>query len=382
MKPFIQFLIAGIAIGCLSCSRVDNKVFEPTEVQRLADRVAAWQVQAFPSMDEQRIWKSTSDVSWENAVFLTALYEWSLFTGNAEWQQWCTHIADTSGYALPKALRVYHADNFTIGLLYAEMFAQTQDSACLYPTLQVLRHIVANPPTGSYYMDGAPTQRDHWTWCDALYMAPPTYAAFATIMADTAIMNLCHREYKGTYDALYNPADSLFYRDAAYFSKREKNGASVYWGRGNSWVAGGLARLLTVLPQSDEQYDWYVALFREMMTKIVSLQDAQGAWHASMLDPDSYPAQEMSSTGLFAYALWWGINNGILDETTYLEPARKAWQTMVNNVHGNGMLGNVQPVGEDPKAVTADMTETYGAGAFLMTAQQIIMHSRKSEAEK
>ena len=377
MKKSILYLIAGIALCSLSCSRVDDKLFEPTEVQRVADRVAAWQVQAFPSMDEQRIWKSTSDVSWENAVFLTALYEWSLFTDNTEWQQWCTYIADTSGYALPRALRVYHADNFPIGLMYAEMFAHTQDSACLHPTAQMLRHIVANPPTGSYYMDGAPTQRDHWTWCDALYMAPPTYAAFAVLMNDTALMNLCHREFKGTYDALYNPADSLFYRDAAYFSKREKNGQPVYWGRGNSWVAGGLARLLTVLPQTDEHYDWYVALFREMVTKIVSLQDNQGAWHASMLDPDSYPAQEMSSTGLFAYALWWGINNGILDEAHYLEPARKAWRAMVNNVHDNGMLGNVQPVGEDPKAVTADMTETYGAGAFLMTAQQIMVHSRK-----
>lgn len=376
MKRTINYIIASIAACFLSCSPADSDTFSPEEVQRVADRVAAWQVQAFPTMDAQRIWKSTSAVSWENAVFLTALYEWSLFTSNTEWQQWCTHIADTCGYALPAALRIYHADNFSIGLMYAEMFRQTHDSACLKPTGDKLRYVVANPPTGSYYMDGAPTQRDHWTWCDALYMAPPTYAAFADLMGDTAMMNLCHREFKGTYDALYNPADSLFYRDASYFKKREKNGQPVYWGRGNSWVAGGLARLMTVLPKSDPQYDWYVSLFREMMTKIVSLQDEQGAWHASMLDPDSYPAREMSSTGLFAYALWWGINAGILDEGTYLTPARKAWHAMVNSVHDNGMLGYVQPVGEDPKAVTADMTETYGAGAFLMTAQQIILYTR------
>ena len=376
MKRTIRYIIASFVICFPSFLQADNETFNPTEVQHVADCVAAWQIHAFPDMDAQRIWKSTSDVSWENAVFLTALYEWSLFTNNTEWQQWCTHIADTSGYALPSALRIYHADNFPIGLMYAEMFRQTNDSACITPTYQVMKTIVANPPTGSYYMDGAPTQRDHWTWCDALYMAPPTYAAFATIMADTALMNLCHQEFKGTYDALYNPSDSLFYRDASYFKKREKNGQPVYWGRGNSWVAGGLARLLTVLPKTDEHYDWYVSLFREMMTKIVSLQDEHGAWHASMLDPDSYPAQEMSSTGLFAYALWWGINAGILDEATYLKPAQAAWKAMVNSVHEDGMLGYVQPVGEDPKAVTADMTETYGAGAFLMTAQQIIEYYR------
>lgn len=370
------YILLSVVIPFMACSKADKDSFQPDQVQAVANRVAAWQVQAFPSMDEQRIWKSTSAVSWENAVFLTALYEWSLYTDNTDWQQWCTYIADTSAYTLPDAHRIYHADNFPIGLMYAEIFEHTQDSACLIPMTMIFDYIVANPPTGSYYMDGAPTQRDHWTWCDALYMAPPTYAAYAVAKKDTAVMNLCHREFQGTYDALYNPADSLFYRDASYFKKQEKNGQPVYWGRGNSWVAGGLARLLTVLPSTDEHYNDYVALFREMMAKIVRLQDEQGAWHASMLDPDSYPAPEMSSTGLFAYALWWGINAGILDEATYLEPARKAWLALVNCVHENGMLGYVQPVGEDPKAVTADMTETYGAGAFLMTAQQIIEYTR------
>lgn len=373
MKKICACIVAGVAFCFLSCSRTE--VFAPKEVQRVADRVADWQVRAFSSMDEQRIWKSTCAFSWENAVFITALYEWSQFTDNAEWQQWCTYMADTSGYAMPGFERIYHADNFPIGVMFAEMFAATHDSVCIIPTCKVLDSIVAYPPTGSYSMDGSLTQKDHWTWCDALYMAPPTYAAFAVLMNDTAVMNLCHREFKGTYDALYNPADSLFYRDASYFKKREKNGQPVYWGRGNSWVAGGLARLLTVLPKTDAQYEWYVSLFREMMTKIVSLQDEQGAWHASMLDPESYPNPEMSSTGLFAYALWWGINNGILDEATYLLPARKAWQAMVNCVHEDGMLGYVQPVGAKPQSVTADMTETYGAGAFLMTARQIIIYA-------
>lgn len=377
MKNAITYAIVISAISFVSCSQ--GNIFSAKEVRHVADRVAAWQVQAFPSMDEQRYWKSTCPVSWENAVFLTALYEWSLFTDNQNWQQWCTDIAVCENYALPTHHRIYHADNFVIGLMYAEMFSNTLDSVCLIPTYNVLTTIVANPPTGTYAMDGKVNANDHWTWCDALYMAPPTYAAFATLMSDTALMSLCHREYMGTYNALYNPNDSLFYRDASYFSKLEKNGAPVYWGRGNSWVMGGLARFLTILPEEDLHYAWYVSLYREMMAKIVSLQDEHGYWHASMLDPDSYPAPEMSSTGLFAYALWWGINTGILDEDTYLIPAQKAWQSMVKSVHTNGMLGFVQPVGADPQSVTFDMTETYGAGAFLMTAQQILKYIEHSK---
>lgn len=371
-KSFIYILIT-ITVFLSACSQPD--IFCPKEVLRITDRVAGWQVQAFHGMDDQRYWKSTCPVSWENAVFLTALYEWALFTNNKDWQLWCSDIAAGEHYTLPNHHRIYHADNFVIGLMYAEMFDVTRDSACLIPTYNVLSTIVANPPTGSFVRDGAVTMNDHWTWCDALYMAPPTYVAFANRMDDEALMNLCHAEFEATYNALYNPSDSLFYRDASYFPKREANGKPVYWGRGNSWVMGGLARLLTILPKTDPHYDWYMALYREMIAKIVTLQDDQGYWHASMLDPDSYPNPETSSTGLFAYALWWGINEGILDELTYLPHAKKAWKAMVKAVHPNGMLGFVQPVGEDPKAVTADMTETYGAGAFLMTAQQILIYN-------
>jgi len=31
----------------------------------------------------------------------------------------------------------------------------------------------------------------------------------------------------------------------------------------------------------------------------------------------------------------------------------------------------VQPIGADPKSVTADMTEVYGVGAFLMAGCQM-----------
>lgn len=377
MKKSFIYILAGIAVFLSACSQPD--IFCPKEVLRITNRVAGWQVQAFHGMDDQRYWKSTCPVSWENAVFLTALYEWALFTNNKDWQLWCSDIATGEKYTLPNHHRIYHADNFVIGLMYAEMFDVTRDSACIIPTYNVLSTIVANPPTGSFVRDGAVTMNDHWTWCDALYMAPPTYVAFANRMDDEALMNLCHAEFEATYNALYNPSDSLFYRDASYFPKREANGKPVYWGRGNSWVMGGLARLLTILSKTDPHYDWYVALYREMIAKIVTLQDKQGYWHASMLDPDSYPNPETSSTGLFAYALWWGINEGILDELTYLPHAKKAWMAMVNAVHPNGMLGFVQPVGEDPKAVTADMTETYGAGAFLMTAQQILIYYNSNQ---
>lgn len=367
------YYVGLLCASLMACSPYSNRLTEKS-VARVANNVATWQVHAYPTMDTMRYWKSTCAVSWENAVFLTGLYEWANYTQNQEWIDWCTYIADTSKYQLPNTLAVYNADNFVVGLMYGEMFDMCGDSVCIRSTYEDLQYIVSNPPKGDYEMSGKTTDKNHWTWCDALYMAPPTYAKIAVQMQDTAIINMLHAEFEETYNHLYSPEDSLFYRDARYFAQREKNGARVFWGRGNSWVAGGLARLLNELPQTDERYGFYVNLYQQMMKRIVKLQDPAGYWHASMLDPESYPKPEMSSTCLFAYSLWWGINNGILDETYYLEPAKKAWFSMVSCVHEDGMLGYVQPVGADPQSVTADMTETYGAGAFVMTAREILIY--------
>jgi unsaturated rhamnogalacturonyl hydrolase len=115
-----------------------------------------------------------------------------------------------------------------------------------------------------------------------------------------------------------------------------------------------------------------VDLYSEMAKKIVSLQDQNGYWHASLLDPSSYPNPEMSATSFFIYGLAWGINNGYLDRKTYLEPVLKGWKAMTEAVWPDGKVGWIQPIGEDPKHVTREMTEVYGVGAFLMAGTEIL----------
>jgi len=104
------------------------------------------------------------------------------------------------------------------------------------------------------------------------------------------------------------------------------------------------------------------------------LQDKDGYWHSSLLDPAAYPHPETSATAMIGHALWWGINKGILDKKTYLPHAEKCWDALVKAVRPDGMLGWMQAIGADPKAITADMTEAYGAGAMIMTAQQILIY--------
>ncbi len=60
-------------------------------------------------------------------------------------------------------------------------------------------------------------------------------------------------------------------------------------------------------------------------TKLASIQQDDGLWRSSLLDPDSYPGGEASGSGFNIYALAWGINQGVLDSEPYLEVVKKGW---------------------------------------------------------
>ncbi|HEX2977308.1 MAG TPA: glycoside hydrolase family 88 protein, partial [Bacteroidales bacterium] len=120
-----------------------------------------------------------------------------------------------------------------------------------------------------------------------------------------------------------------------------------------------------------ENRDYFVTIYKDMAAKLLSLQSEDGCWHASLLDPASYPNPEMSATAFFVYGFAWGINNGYLDRDTYLPAVKKGWKSMTAAVWPDGKLGFVQPIGADPKSVTSEMTEVYGIGGFLLAGTEI-----------
>jgi rhamnogalacturonyl hydrolase YesR len=135
---------------------------------------------------------------------------------------------------------------------------------------------------------------------------------------------------------------------------------------------GGLVSILKELPAGSKYRPFYEQLFREMAEKAAACQGKAGFWHASMLDHDSYPNPETSSSSFFCYALAYGINAGLLDRTVYFPVVAKAWHALSGAVYADGKLGWVQPIGENPKNVTAEMTEVYGVGAFLLAGTEML----------
>ncbi|MEL7146240.1 MAG: glycoside hydrolase family 88 protein, partial [Bacteroidota bacterium] len=273
----------------------------------------------------------------------------------------------------------YHADDILISQMYLDMFQLQQNrdlqDRILAPTKSRIDYILDNPSQATLLLDYSnPQTTERWSWCDALFMAPPVYSRLSNITNDPEYLQFMDIEFRASYELLYDEDEDLFFRDHNFFPEKrlEANGKKIFWGRGNGWVMGGLVLLLQDLPTTHPIRPFYEQLFQKMAKKVVSLQNEEGFWHASLLDPVSYPNPESSSSAFFCYAIAYGLNSGLLDGSEYQTSVIRSWEALISAVFPNGKLGWVQPIGGDPQNATVDQTEVYGVGALLLAGTEML----------
>ncbi len=328
-------------------------------ILKVGTKVANWQLNNFETNRHAQASKG-----WIAGTFYLGLNDWAELTGEKQYDLWLNKKFDRQYWQVGD--RMYHADDICVGQVYLDIYKRRKEDKMITPVLAradwVIEHASSIPLKEDY-------GKTRWNWCDALFMAPAVYTRLYALTGDKKYMKFADREFKSTWEYLYDQDEKLFYRDDYYFQKREANGQKIFWGRGNGWVMGGLVEILKSLPSDDRKYrPFYESLFQEMAGKILVLQQEKGYWGASLLDSDSYPLPEMSATGFMVYALAYGINQGYLSREVYLPAVQKGWKALVEAVNTEGKLGWVQPVGSRPEKVTKKMTELYGTGAFLMAA--------------
>lgn len=334
------------------------------EVLSVARKVADWQIKEFPNNP----YAVKEPKGWIAGALYLGMYDWAEFSGEEGYFNWLKKVFNRQYWQV--ADRMYHADDVCVSQTYIDMYNKYKEEKMLLPTLARIDWVINNPSKGGLDIDySKPLSYERWSWCDALFMAPGVYTRLYTLTGNKKYMIFSDAEFKATYNHLYDKEEHLFFRDSRYFNQKEANGKKVFWGRGNGGVIGGLAEILKTLPENDTEYrPFYQQLFCELSERLAGLQNKDGFWHASLLDPDSYPSPETSATGFIVYGLAYGVNQGYLPADKYLPVIEKGWKALVSAVEPDGKLGWVQPVGADPKKVTRDMTELYGTGALLMAA--------------
>jgi unsaturated rhamnogalacturonyl hydrolase len=331
----------------------------PKAVLSAMERVADWQL-ANPSKHRPDDW--TQAVGYNGMMALVGI------SGDRKYRDAMVQMGEKNGWKLGP--NHYHADDHIVGQTYAELYLQLREPKLIAPMRAHMDDILVNRRSGplDFTVKG---NQERWSWCDALYMGPPAWLRLWAATGDQRYLDFAVSEWWVTSDYLYDNDEHLYYRDSTYFAKREANGKKVFWSRGNGWVMGGLVRMLQYLPSNHPARPRFEQQYREMSEKILSLQQEDGLWRASLLDPASYPMKESSGSGLYTYALAWGVNQGMLDAQRYGPAVRKAWQALAANVNADGKLTHVQPIGAAPKTFDNELTEVYGVGAFLLAGSEM-----------
>lgn len=372
MKKLFLLLLLSFVLG-----QVYAQPAGKAEIRQSMRRVADWQIAHMKEVPHDPL-------NWVNATFYLGLTKWAEIAEQENkddfYYQWLNRLGRRNYWQVDK--RMYHADDVCISQTYLDLYRKYQKEEMIIPTLARTEWVMAHPSKGSFLLDyGNASTLERWTWCDALFMAPPVYARLYRTTGDKKFIRFMDKEFKATYDYLFDKDENLFYRDHRYFSQKESNGTKVFWGRGNGWVLGGLVEILRELPKGDKYRPFYEELFVKLSTRVAQLQHTDGFWHASMLDPQAYPSPETSCSGFFVYALAYGINEGLLSRDTFLPIADKGWKALFSAVEEDGKLGYVQPIGADPKKVTREMTEVYGPGAFLLAGYEMYRMAPEVTAE-
>jgi rhamnogalacturonyl hydrolase YesR len=297
----------------------------PADVRRATAAVAAWQL--------ARV-KDHASLDWTFAPLYLGFLDASELLHDPRYAAYVRGVGEHTRWGLGP--RVHHADDQAVAQTWLALYAQRPDPAMLHATrarYDAQMRVPDNP------------QRPLWWWCDALFMAPPSWAGLAAATHDRAYLDYMDRQWWITSRLLYDPAEHLYSRDASYLLKREPNGRKLFWSRGNGWVITGLARVLQRMPADYPQRDRYLRQFRAMAARLAQLQGHDGLWRAGLLDAAAYPRPETSGSAFIVYALAWGANHGVLDAATYRPVVARGWRGLVGEIYADGRLGDIQPIG-------------------------------------
>jgi rhamnogalacturonyl hydrolase YesR len=200
------------------------------------------------------------------------------------------------------------------------------------------------------------------------------------ITGDRAYLDFLVKEWWETSESLYSPSAHLFFRDSRYLTRREENGAPIFWSRGNGWVIGGLVQVLEILPKDDPARPKFEAQFCEMMNTLLKLQQSDGLWRSGLLDSNNYEFPEVSGSAFFTYGMAWGIRKNLLPRRKFEPAAKRAWRGMVSHIYADGRLGSIQPIDGEPGHFKPTASYVYGVGGFLLAGSEIerlLDHSSK-----
>lgn len=227
-----------------------------------------------------------------------------------------------------------HVDNTVFAAVPLELYLQTKDPRYLTLGLSYADD-QWTPAQGRY---ATPEARDFterglsWQtrfWIDDMFMITMVQAQAFRATGDRTYIDRAANEMVVYLDALQRP-DGLFFHapDVPFF-----------WGRGNGWMAAGMAELLLSLPLDNPDRPRILAGYQAMMASLLRYQDQNGMWRQILDDEAAWP--ETSGSAMFTFAFITGVKKGWLDRELCGTAARKGWLALITYLDENSDLRDV-----------------------------------------
>jgi rhamnogalacturonyl hydrolase YesR len=209
-----------------------------------------------------------------------------------------------------------HVDDEIFGIVPMEIGMQTTDAKYTAEGVKWADRQWEDPQP-----DGLSAETRYWI--DDMYMLTMLQLEAYRATGDRKYLDRDAKEMVAYLDKLQQPNGLFFHApDVKY-----------YWGRGDGWVAAGMAEMLKSLPEDHPQRARILKGYRLMMAGLLKYQGKDGMWRELIDKDEAWP--ESSSSAMFTFAMITGVKHGWLDGATYGPAARKAWIAVVGYVDQN-----------------------------------------------
>jgi len=215
-----------------------------------------------------------------------------------------------------------HVDHNIFGIVPLELYIQTRDQRYLAIGKMLADRQWEQPDTNGL------TDETRF-WIDDMYMITILQVEAFRATSDKVYLDRAALEMVAYLDKLQQP-NGLFFHGPGF---------PFFWGRGDGWVAAGMAELLSELPADHPKRARIMEGYQKMMAALLKYQDTDGMWHQLIDHPESY--KESSCTAMFTYAFITGVKKGWLADPAYALAARKGWLALQTYIDADGNVDKV-----------------------------------------
>ena len=216
----------------------------------------------------------------------------------------------------------HHVDDSIFGIVPLEIGLETKD-----PKYLAVGKGWADRQWEAPQADGLSAETRFWI--DDMYMLTILQLEAFRATNDRKYLDRDAKEMVAYLDKLQQPNGLFFHAPDVPF----------YWGRGDGWVAAGMAEMLRTLPKDHPQRPRILEGYRKMMASLLKYQGKDGMWRQLIDHDEAWP--ESSASAMFSFAMVTGVKSGLLDAATYGPAARKAWLGVVGYIDQNHDITSV-----------------------------------------